>query len=151
MITTKASIDSFLSSRKIAITGVSRDPRKFGNQVFKALSKKGVEVFPVNPNADVIDGTPCFRNVSSLPVNVHHLLVMTPKKLTAGVISEALKKGIDNIWIQQGCVTPEALELVKNQKINLVAGECILLHTEPVSGVHKFHRTIKRIFGMMPK
>ena len=151
MKATKASIDSFLSTRKIAIAGVSRDPKKFGHLVFKQLRDKGFEVYPINPNVDYIDGTPCFRNVSSLPLNIHSLLIITPKKHTRDVVSEAISKGIDSIWIQQMSDTPEAIELTRSHSLNLITGECILMHIEPVTGFHKFHRSIKRLFGRYPK
>jgi len=151
MKTTKASIDSFLSTHKIAIAGVSRDPKKFGFHVFKQLKEKGFEVYPINPGADNIAGTPCFRSVSALPLNVHSLVVLTPKKQTKDVVSEAMAKGIDNIWIQQMCETPEAIELTKAHPVNLITKECILMHTDPVTGIHKFHRTIRKLFGLYPR
>ncbi len=151
MKSTKASIDSFLSNHKIAIAGVSRDPRKFGYQVFKQLKEKGFEVFPVNPETDNIAGTPCFRSVSALPLSVHSLVIITPKKQTRDVVAEAMAKGIDNIWIQQMSDTPEAIELTKSHPVNLVVKECILMHTDPVTGIHKFHRNIKRFFGLYPR
>jgi predicted CoA-binding protein len=151
MKVTKASIDSFLATRKIAIAGVSRDPKKFGHIVFKQLKDKGFEVYPINPEVDNIAGTPCFRSVSALPLSVHSLVVITPKKQTRAVVAEAISKGIDNIWIQQMSDTPEAIELVKAHPINLIAKECILMHTDPVTGIHKFHRSIMKLFGLYPK
>ncbi len=151
MKASKASIDSFLASRKVAIAGVSRDPKKFGYQVFKQLKDKGFEVYPINPGADFIDGTPCFRSVSSLPLNVHNLLIITTKKHSRDVVSDAIAKGIDSIWIQQMSDTPEAIELARSRPLNLITRECILMHVEPVTGVHKFHRSIKRLFGLYPR
>ena len=151
MKATKASIESFLSNRRIAVAGVSRDQKKFGFQVFKMLREKGFEVYPINPSADEIDGVPCFRSVGALPLNVHNLLVLTPKKQTKDLVAEALAKGIDSIWIQQMSDTPEAIELARSRPVNLVTGECILMHVEPVTGIHKFHRTIRRFFGLFPR
>lgn len=151
MKATRASIESFLANRKIAVAGVSQNPKKFGHVVFKTLTDKGFEIFPINPSTDIIASTPCFRNVSALPVNVHNLLVLTSKKNTLEVVSEAIRKGIDHIWIQQGSETREAVELITAHKINLISGECILMHTDPVKGIHKFHRTIMKLFGLLPK
>jgi predicted CoA-binding protein len=148
---TRKAISDFLSSRKLAVAGVSRDPKKFGYEVFKSLREKGFEVFPVNPDADLIDGTPCFKDIASLPVNIHNLLIVTKKSVTEELVRQALTKGIDHIWIQQGSSTPQAIALTKAHKVNLVTGQCIFMHTEPVTGVHKFHRTIRKLFGLMPK
>ncbi len=151
MKATRASIDAFLAGRKVAVAGVSRDPKKFGHIVFRQLRERGFEVFPVNPGTDTIDGIPCFRSVSALPLNVHSLIILTPKKQTREVVAEALAKGIDNIWIQQMSDTPESLALARSQPVNLVAGECILMHIDPVTGIHKFHRALKKLFGLYPR
>jgi predicted CoA-binding protein len=151
MKATKTSIDAFLSSRKIAIAGVSRDPKKFGHQVFLKLKEKGFEVYPINPATDIIAGTPCFRSVGSLPLSVHSLVIMTPKKQTREIVAEAIAKGIDNIWIQQMSETPEAIDLVKSHPVNLITKECIFMYADPVKGLHKFHRAINRFFGRYPK
>jgi uncharacterized protein len=151
MKATKASIESFLATRKLAIAGVSRNEKKFGFHVFKHLREKGFEVYPINPAADEIAGVPCFRSVGALPLNVHNLLVVTPKKETKEVVAEAIAKGIDNIWIQQMSDTPEALELARSRPVNLVAGECIFMHVNPVTSIHKFHRAVRKFFGRFPK
>ena len=135
----------------MAAAGVSRNPKKFGFQVFQLLREKGFEVYPINPAADDIDGVPCFRSAAALPLNVHNLLVLTPKKQTKEVVAAALAKGIDNLWIQQMSDTPEALELVRSRPVNLVTGECILMHVDPVTGIHRFHRAMRKIFGLFPR
>ncbi len=151
MKATKAAIDSFLAIRRVAVAGVSRDPKKFGHLVFKLLKEKGFEVYPINPEIDQIAGVPCFHSVSALPLNVHSLLIITQKKQTKSVVAEAVAKGIDNIWIQQMSDTPEAIELASSHPVNLVTGECILMHLDPVTGIHKFHRTVKKLFGLYPR
>ena len=46
----KQSIDSFLSCRRIAVLGVSRDPKDFSRSVFRAFVERGYDAVPVNPN-----------------------------------------------------------------------------------------------------
>ena len=150
MKTSRKSIEQFLEGRKLAIAGVSRDPKKFGHVVYLDLKKKGFEIYPVNPETDTIEGQPCFQSVSSLPADVKHLLVITPKNNTLDVLKEAIGKDIDNIWIQQMSDTREALDYLKDKQVRLVSKQCILMWTEPVSGFHKFHKTLKKIFGSLP-
>ena len=151
MKTSKASIASFFSSRKIAIAGVSRDSRKFGYQVFNLLREKGFDVYPINPGTDHIAGIPCFRSVGALPTDVRSLAIITPKSQTRDIVAEAITKGINNIWIQQMSDTPDAIALTKTHPINLITKECILMHASPVTGIHKFHRNIKGLFGLLPR
>lgn len=151
MKTSKKSIETFLESRKMAVAGVSRNPKKFGFTVYKDLKEKGYQVYPINPNLEQLDGNPCFHSVSALPLDVRNLLIITPKTQTLQVVKEALEKGIDNIWIQQMSETREVLDYLKDKELNLVVKECILMWMEPVSSIHKFHRNILKFFGRLPK
>lgn len=150
MKTGKKSIEAFLASKTMAVAGVSRDPKKFGHTVLVEMTRRGYEILPVNPAASEIRGKPCFASVSALPEGIRSLLVVTPKDQTLGVVREAVAMGIGNIWIQQMSQTPEALEFLKDKPVNLIARQCILMWTEPVGGMHKFHRSLKRIFGALP-
>jgi hypothetical protein len=47
--------------------------------------------------------------------------------------------------------TAESIEYALSNKTNLVTGQCILMFAEPVEGIHKFHRNLKKWFGRMPK
>ena len=76
---------------------------------------------------------------------------VTPKNQTRDIVAEAITKGIDNIWIQQMSDTPEAIDLTKNHPVNLITKECILMHLDPVTGIHKLHRSILKFFGKYPK
>ena len=149
-MTSKKQIDQFLAIKPIAIAGVSRNPKKFGRVAFEELTRKGLELIPINPNLDEINGTKCYQSVAALPDEVKALIILTKKDQTAAVVQEALAKGISNIWIQQHTETPEALALLKGKDINVITKQCILMHHKPDS-FHKFLRNLKRFFGGMPK
>ena len=151
MKASRKDIESFLSTKKIAIAGVSRNSKKFGYTIFKELSLKGFDLYPINPNASSLGGTPCFQSISALPSDVRNLLIVTPKDQTAGLIREALSKGISGIWIQQMSETPEAIKFAEENNVNLISKQCILMWAEPVKSFHKFHRNVKKLFGMLPK
>jgi uncharacterized protein len=151
MKTSRKVIESFLSAKKIAIAGVSRNSKKFGYTVFKELSQKGFDVYPINPNTDSLGGTPCFQSISALPPDVRNLLIVTPKDQTAGLIREAVSNGISGIWIQQMSETPEAIEIARENTVDLISKQCILMWIEPVKSIHRFHRNLKKLFGLLPK
>jgi len=144
-------IQSFLEPKEMAICGVSRNTKKFGRVVYDSLKEKGFTLYPVNPNTSEINGDTCFRDVSELPDHVQYMLIVTPKKQTKEVIEKAIGRGIKNIWIQQMSETPDAVELAKTNNINLIYKQCIFKFAEPVTGVHKFHKFINKLFGTYPK
>ncbi len=151
MKTSKAAIKAFLETRKLAIAGVSRDQKKLGYTVLMKLKEIGFDLYLVHPDTDTLHGEACYRNISLLPGDIGGLLIMTPKTETLGLVEDAVKKGIPNLWIQQMSETPESIEYALSNKVNLVTRQCILMFAEPVEGFHKFHRNLKKWFGRMPK
>jgi uncharacterized protein len=147
----KQMIRNFFDTKKIAVAGVSRNSKKFSTVVFNELKERGFDVYPINPNVDTIYGVPCFQSVSAIPEGVNSLLLVTPKNKTLDLLKEAVSKGFRNIWIQQMSETPEVIAYIKSENLNLITKQCILMHTEPVKGFHKFHRTMNKIFGLLPK
>jgi predicted CoA-binding protein len=149
-MTSLKQIEEFLASEPIAMIGVSRNPKKFGQQAFKELKEKGMNILPVNPSASEILGVKAFPDVKSLPPEVKGIIVLTKKDQTAAVVKEAKNKGIKNIWIQQMADSKDALKELEGTDINYITGNCILMYYKPHS-IHKFHRAIKKIFGRFPK
>jgi len=143
-------IEEFLGSGPIAMAGVSRNPKKFGFAAFKELKEKGMNVIPINPHADEIQGSKVYRDVKSLPDNVGGLIIMTKKQQTAGVIREAKEKGIKHLWIQQMAESKEVLKELEGSGINYITKECILMHYKPHS-IHKFHGAIRKFFRTFPR
>jgi predicted CoA-binding protein len=143
-------IEDFIAAQPVAMVGVSRNPKKFGQAAFKELKEKGLNVIPVNPAADEILGVKAYPDVVSLPPEVKGIIVMTKKDQTLSVVRDARTKGIKNIWIQQSSDSREALDELKGSDINYITGECILMYYKPHS-VHKFHRALKKFFGRFPK
>jgi predicted CoA-binding protein len=144
-------ITDFLGTKKLAIAGASRNPKKFGGIVLAELKKKGFELYPVHPEANEIEGIPCYRSVDDLPSGVDRLYIVTTPGQTTGIVQQAVKKGISKIWIQQKSETKEALEIAHSQNIPVISGRCIMMFLEPVGGFHGFHRWLTRLFGSYPK
>lgn len=143
-------IEEFLAAEPVAMAGVSRNPKKFGFAAFRELKQKGMNIIPVNPNADEIHGEKVYPDIKSLPDNVRSLIIMTTRQKTAGIIKEAREKGIRQIWIQQMAESSEALKELEGSDINYITKECILMHYKP-HGIHKFHAGIRKFFRSFPK
>lgn len=143
-------IEAFLAETPLALVGVSRNPKKFGQAAFKELKEKGLDIIPINPVADQILGVRAYRDIKSLPPEVKGVIIMTKKDQTAGVVRDAREKGIKNIWIQQMADSKEALKELEGSGINYITGECILMHFKPHS-IHKFHKAVRKFFGVFPK
>ena len=145
----KASIDAFLAEPAIAVVGVSRSGKGFGNFAARELRRKGYRIYPVNPDADLIDGERCFRSLSGLPEPVRAVLVVVPPERALGVVQEAAAAGITRVWLQQGSQSPKVILMCSELGLETVAGECILMFAQP-TGVHKTHKWIWGWLGKLP-
>jgi uncharacterized protein len=150
-VTTKAAVDEFLAQRTLAVVGVSRDPKKFGNSVYKDLKSKGYTVFPVNPNATDIEGDRCYPSLSALPEPVGGALVVVPSAETEQVVQDAARSGIPRVWMQQGSESEAAIEFCRANGISEVHGECILMFAQPQAFFHKPHKWVWGLMGKLPK
>lgn len=148
-MTTLASIEGFLAQKTLAIAGVSRSGKGFGNAVIKDLTGKGYEVYPVHPEATEVSGIPCFRSVADLPKEVGGLVLVVPPEQTEKLVREAKNAGIQRVWMQQGAESPGAIRYCKENGIDAVHGECVMMFAQP-TGVHRFHRWVNGFFGKLP-
>jgi predicted CoA-binding protein len=142
-------IQDFIQGKRFAVVGVSRNAKKMGNGIVTELKQRGYEVYIVHPEAKEIDGEPCYSSLSALRGRVDGVIVsVTPEKATA-VIQEAVQAGIQQIWLQQGAQSPEALAKARELGVTPVTGKCILMYMQPVGSIHAFHRFDAKIFGQV--
>ena len=142
-------IDDFINLKRIAVVGMSRSDKKFGNMAAKELKAKGYEIFSIHPEAQEIDGLTCFPNLKSLSGKVDGVWISIPPAKVSAVLEEATEIGLKNIWLQQGAWSNEVQETINLLDLSVVSKKCIMMYAPPVKSVHKFHRTIKGIFGKL--
>jgi predicted CoA-binding protein len=121
-------IDIFLDVKAFGVVGASANRDKYGNKVLRCYLQNGYRVIPVNPKEKDIEGIPCVATVQDLPDDVKSISVITPPAVTEQVVEMAARKGIENIWMQPGAESPKAVELCRQNSINVIAdGSCILV------------------------
>src|SRR5262245_55377629 len=147
--TTARSIHRFLAQPAIAVVGVSSSGRKFGNVACRTLCAKGYRVYPIHPRAAMIGGMRWYQTFSALPDAIEDELIVVPQDAALSVIRDAKAAGIRHVWLQQGAESPVGVELAASLGLEVVAGECILMFANP-TGVHRMHRTIRKMFGGLP-
>jgi len=140
-------IDEFVNSKRIAIVGMSRSGKKFGNYACKELKSRGYEIVPVHPEADEIDGLTCSPDLKSLAGKIDGVWISIPPLKVPAVLEDAAEIGMKNIWLQQGAWSKEVQKKIDELELSVVTKKCILMYAQPVHSFHKFHRTIKGIFG----
>ena len=149
-MTSKAVMDDFITRKTLAILGVSRNPGKFGNAIYKELKGLGYRLYPIHPEAETLEGDPAYKDFSSLPEKVDGAILVIPPSQTEKAVREAASAGVNRIWMQQGSESSSAIQFCKENGIAEIHGECILMYTSQ-SGIHNFHRWLWKVFGKAPR
>jgi predicted CoA-binding protein len=150
-------VGDFLAQRRIAVVGVSREPggKHGGNVVYQRLKARGYEVFAVNPNADTVEGDPCFHDLASIPGGVDAVVIATKPSVAPSVARECRELGITRVWMHRsfgaGSVSPEAHAFCRENGIASIAGGCPLMYGPTSDGGHRFMRSMLGLFGKLPK
>lgn len=147
---TKQDIENFTSDKRFAYVGVPADEKKFGAVLFRDLLKAGYDLLPVNPKLEEAQGRKCYKNVADLPDDVKKLFVITPKSVSASIAEDAAQKGITQIWMQQGAADEETVELAKSKGMTVIHDECLYMYTQ-ATGIHGFHKWLRKVFNSLPK
>lgn len=147
----KKAIEKYLSQKTLAVVGISRNEKKFGNLAYKELQSKGYTLYPVHPEMETYNGQACYPSLSKLPEKVGGVLISVSPPKTAAIVKEAEELGIENIWIQQRSESEEAISLCKQKGLNAIYQECILMYAKPVGFPHSIHRWLRSLFGKLPK
>jgi hypothetical protein len=157
MSTVDRAIEDFLAQKRIAVAGVSREPggKHGGNIVYQRLKERGYEVFAVNPNADTVEGDPCYRDLASIPGGVDAVVIATTKAAAPAVARECRELGITRVWMHRslggGSVSEEAHAFCRQNGITSIAGGCPLMYGPTSDGGHRFMRFFIGLFGQLPK
>jgi uncharacterized protein len=102
----KEAASEFLANKRVAVTGVSREPKNHGsNVVYKRLRERGYEVFAANPNADEVEGDRCYHDLRSIPGSVDAVVIATRPETAEETMRECADLGIKHAWMHRG---PEA-------------------------------------------
>lgn len=137
----------FISGKRIAVVGVSRDKKKFGYIVFNELLSRGYNVIPINPQIDEVNGITAYKNLSDCPLKPDAVVIVVKPDETIKILKEGNQIGVKNFWFQPGSESKECIEFCYNNSFEYVKGKCLLMYLEPVKGIHKFHRFFAKIFG----
>ncbi|MGD9489728.1 MAG: CoA-binding protein [Calditrichaceae bacterium] len=150
-MTSQSDVNEFLKEKNLAVVGVSRKGKKFGNIAFNTLQRKGYRVFPVNKSAEAIDGAVYFNGLNTLPEPVGGVLIVVPPEQTMKVVLDAADAGIRKVWMQQGAESDEAVRFCNEHGIMCIHGECILMFANPSGFPHGAHRWLWKVLGKLPQ
>lgn len=146
----------FLAHRRIAVTGVSRTAKGHGsNVVYQRLRDRGYDVFAVNPNADQVEGDPCFHDLTDIPGGVEAVVIGTRPDQADETMRECAELGIGHVWMHRGpgpgSVSASAAAYGREHGINVIDGGCPCMFGPTADRGHKMMKAVLTLSGNVPR
>jgi uncharacterized protein len=153
-MTTGELINDFLKQKRLAVVGVSRNPRDFSRSLFREFLKEGYDAVPVNPQLQEIEGRRCFAHLGEISPPVEGALLMTSPALTEQVVRECASSGITRVWMYRaggnGAVHPNAVAYCHQKGLRLVEGYCPFMFFARPAIFHRVHKFCMKLVGSYP-
>jgi uncharacterized protein len=147
-------IEDFLAQKRIAMVGISREPRSFSVMLFEELCRRGYDVIPVNPHMPNVLGRRCFARLQDIQPPVEAALLMTSPAITDTVVVDCAEAGIRQVWMYRaggtGAVSPRAVAFCREREIQVVPGQCPFMFLPAAGTVHRLHGFVRKITGRYP-
>ena len=125
------------SPRSVALIGASGDETKNTSRPQRYMRRYGYagKLFPINPGRDEIFGEKAYADVTAVPDNIDHALIMVPAKNVAKALTQCVAKKIPVVTIYtdgfaevgaEGRAMQEELQrIAKAGGVRLVGPNCI--------------------------
>lgn len=108
-----------------AIIGLSDNPKRYSNKIYKKLIEKGKTVYGVNPVYDIVEGQTVYDKLSEINDTIDVVILIVNPELGINYLHEAFTLGIKNLWLQPGAISEDIMEKAKFLNLNVIK-ECVL-------------------------
>jgi predicted CoA-binding protein len=156
MASMKQAASEFLANKRIGVTGVSRTAKGHGgNVVYQRLRGRGYEVLAINPNAERVEGDPCFPDLKSVPGGVEAVVIATSPANAEDTMRDCVDLGIQQVWMHRGpgagSVSAAAAAYGREHGITVIDGGCPCMFEPTADFGHKAMRVMFNLTGKIPK
>lgn len=119
-------------SKKVAVFGISDDPKKPAYFVPIALKERGFEIYGVNPKhaGKIINGIEVYSSLLEIPCEIDVVLVFRPPQDLPSVVEQAYLKGFKTFWMQPGTLNENVKEELLKKGYNVVFEKCMKVESE---------------------
>lgn len=154
MSTFNTKAQEFLAQERLAVAGVSRAKTDAAaNGIYKKLRESGHQVFPINPNAEEIEGDTCYPNVQSIPGGVDGVVIITRPELTEKIVEDCVVANVPRVWMHnntfmESSVSQTAVETCRENDIVVIDGGCPMMFLE---FGHKCMRWMLGVMNRLPE
>jgi acetyl coenzyme A synthetase (ADP forming)-like protein len=138
------SVRAMLHPRSVAVIGASRRPATIGGSLVANLVRHGFrgQVYPVNPEADTIEGLPAFASVADIGQPIDLGIVAVPAPAVPAAVEDCARAGARGVVVvsagfaevsEEGRQAQRRLrEIARGTGMRLVGPNCMgVINTDP--------------------
>lgn len=131
------SLNAFFKPKGVAVIGASTKPNKLSYGIVKNLSRYHYEgeVYPINPNAEILLGYKCYKDVRDVPDPVELAVIALPAPMTLEALQSCGERGIKAVVIITGgfreigasgkALECELMRIAKQYQIRIIGPNCV--------------------------
>jgi predicted CoA-binding protein len=116
----------FMAQKRFALVGATSNTSKNGYRIFKNLSRRGYQVYPVNPGLEELEGVKCYHSLADIPVRVDVVDFVVPPQVTEATLMECKRLGLERIWLQPGSESEAAIAFCHENGLKVVHDICVM-------------------------
>jgi uncharacterized protein len=127
--------DLLMTSKTIAIVGLSKDPNKDSYSVAEYLKSRGYRIIPVNPTATEILGEKAYPSLANMPPELAKTIdivdIFRPSDQVSPVVEQAvaLRQRTETnpkaVWMQLGIENPGAAAVAEKAGLVVTQNMCV--------------------------
>jgi acetyltransferase len=131
------SLESFFNPKSVAIVGASRQKGKVGYEILSNMVAAGFKgkIFPVNPNADTIEGLKCFPDIPSIGQIPDLVIIVVPANGVPAIMQQCANAGVKSVVIitagfrevgKEGRgLEEQVIQIAKQSGIRVIGPNCL--------------------------
>ena len=129
--------ENFFNPRSVAIVGVSHHKGKVGYEILANMLAAGYEgeIFPVNPQADTIEGLKCYPDLLSIGRVPELVVIIVPARIVPAVMRQCAKikaksvivitAGFKEVGKEGRELEEQVVQIAKRSGIRLIGPNCL--------------------------
>ncbi len=130
-------LKKFFNPGSVAIVGASRTKGKVGYEILKSILEGGYggSIFPINPNAETIEGLKCYSDLASIGEVPELVIISVPAKTVPAIMQQCAKIGSKAVIIitsgfkevgQEGReLEQRIIQIAKQGRIRVIGPNCL--------------------------
>ena len=147
--------EAFLALDRLAVAGVSRDPKQPANLIYRRLRAAGKQVVAINPNATEVEGDRAYASITEVPDPPDGVVVVTTPQAALQVIDECAHVGVSQVWLHRGIgpgsLSHAAVARCREQGIAVIPGGCPNMFGAVSDPGHRVMCRMLQLTGKVPR